>query len=88
MEKYLSWEEADVLSLNVLAKGHLNGLESTRCHKYHNVTNVTNVTSVTILPEGGLVSCEGSQQCHTLWQEDGFDGLTPDEAFGSGDHHD
>ena len=41
--------------------------------------------NVTILPEGGLVSCGGSQQCHTLWQEDGFDGLTPAEAFGSGD---
>ena len=47
-----------------------------------------NVTNVTILPEGGLVSCGGSQQCHTLWQEGGFDALTPVEAFGSGDYHD
>ena len=40
-----------------------------------------------MLPEGGLVSCGGSQQCHTLLQEGGFDELTLDEAFGSGDHH-
>ena len=56
------------------------------------VTNATTVTTVTVelsqmSPEGGLVSCGGSQQCHTLWQEDGFDGLTPAEAFGSGDYH-
>ena len=48
------------------------------CHKCH---------IVTMLPEGGLVSCGGSQQCHTLLQEGGFDGLTLVEAFGSGDHH-
>ena len=79
--KYLSWEEADVLSLNVLAKCHLNELESSRCH------NVSNVTNVTILPEGGLVSYGGSQQCRTLSQVDGFDELTLVEAFGSVEHH-
>ena len=53
-----------------------------QCH------NMGRYKNVTILPEGGLVSCGGSQQCHTPGQEDGCDGLTPGEAFDSGDYHD
>ena len=55
--------------------------QMSQCHKCHNVTMSQ------MSPEGGLVSCGVSQQCHTLWQEDDFDGLTPAAAFGSGDHH-